>query len=74
MKSLINFISCIFHLGPKLGYKYWKISEAARKRPEITLEIAEGLEREAENCQGLAKESVLDFAQKCRESYANYTK
>jgi predicted negative regulator of RcsB-dependent stress response len=74
MNSLINFFDCVLHLGFKAGYNYWKINQDARKRPEVALEIAEALERASEECEGKVKESTLDFAKKCRESYAKYMK
>lgn len=36
----MNLLSCIFHLGPRLGWRYWRIGRAFRNDPQLARRCA----------------------------------
>lgn len=45
--SLHRLVGCVRSLGPKLGWKYWRIGEKARNHPELITAWATRCRREA---------------------------
>ncbi len=45
--SLDRLVSCVRSLGPKLGWRYWRIGEQARNHPELITAWATRCRREA---------------------------
>lgn len=68
-KKLIRLFDCIYHLGWKIGFKYWRVGNLAEKRPEIALEIAESLEKNSEEWGG---QIAIKMAGEFRKSYQQY--
>ena len=46
----IDLFACVRALGFSLGFRYWRISRAARKTPSLVIHWAEKCEKEANDC------------------------
>lgn len=36
----MNLLNCIFHLGPSLGWRYWRLGKDVRKDPTLARRCA----------------------------------
>lgn len=41
INTIKNLFSCIYCLGPRLGYRYWKVCEFYKTRPELVPDLIE---------------------------------
>lgn len=81
VRSMKRLLRAIWHLGPRLGYHYWKIESRCIKNPELVKRWAHACRCEAKRIFTDSNDGedpkyflLMSWADELEKSYADYTK
>jgi hypothetical protein len=71
---LERLVGCVVTLGPRLGWRYWRIEQRAYKHPECVLEWASRCRREAITAPEPYRTHCLDWATQLEDNFEKWSR